>query len=328
MTTVPVLVTNPNVTRSRLVLEIASELAGGTASDEVPDYVQPTVVLQRSRGGPAVTFNSSSTAEGIFAVASRQADLAIINPAALLAVALRGRGMFRTPMPVRAIGVIPSWDQFVFAVRPETGLTRFEDIATRKLPLRILMRRTADHSLHHMFDDVAAAAGFSRHDIAAWGGDVRKAGSVPWPHTDTFKALLRGEIDALFDEAATSWVPQALDAGIAILPLAEPTVTRLEAMGYRRAVLPRATYAKLPADVLSLDFSGWTVFVHAEADDQLVTAICAALDVRRARIPWEEPGDLPVERMAREAPDTPQMVPLHPAAERFWRSRGYIERLP
>jgi hypothetical protein len=271
-----------------------------------------------------VAFNSSSTAEGIFAVASRQADLAIINPAALLAVALRGRGMFQTPMPVRAVGVIPSWDQFVFAVRPETGLTRFEDIAVRKPRLRVLMRRTPDHSLHHMFDDVAAAAGFSRHDIAAWGGEVRKAGSVPWPHTDTFKALLRGEVDALFDEAATSWVPLALEAGITILPLAEATVAKLEPMGYRRAVLPRATYAKLPGDVLSLDFSGWTVFVHADAEDQLVTAICTALDARRARIPWEEPGDLPVERMAREAPDTPQTVPLHPAAERFWRSRGYI----
>ena len=32
-----------------------------------------------------------------------------------------------------------------------------------------------------------------------------------------------------------------------------------------------SAYPKLPADVLSLDFSGWTVFVHAEADDELVT---------------------------------------------------------
>jgi TRAP-type uncharacterized transport system substrate-binding protein len=95
-------------------------------------------------------------------------------------------------------------------------------------------------------------------------------------------------------------------------------------MGYRRAVLSRALYPKLPADVLSLDFSGWTVFVHAEADDDLVASICAGLDARKARIPWEEPGDLPVERMAREAPDTPQCVPLHPAAARFWKSRGYL----
>jgi len=175
-----------------------------------------------------------------------------------------------------------------------------------------------------MFDDVAAAAGFSRDDIASWGGEVRKAGSVPWPHTETFKALIRGDVDAIFDEAATAWVPQALEAGITILPLAEATVATLEAMGYRGAVLPRSTYHRLPRDILSLDFSGWTVFVHADADDDLVTRICAGLDARKTRIPWEEPGDLPVERMAREAPDTPQTVPLHPAAERFWRGRGYL----
>ena len=315
---------NPNVTRSRLVLEIASEMAGSAASDVVPAYVQPRVVLRQAQGGKTATFLGVSTAEGIFAVARREIDLAIINPATVLSVALRGKGIFKEPMPVRAVAVIPSWDQFVFAVRPETGLSSLEEIARRKPNLRILMRGAQDHTLHHMFDDVAAAAGFSRDDIASWGGEVRKAGSVPWPHTATFKALISGDVDAIFDEAATAWVPQALDAGITLLPLAEATVATLEAMGYRRAILPRSTYHKLPRDVLSLDFSGWTVFVHAEADDDLVTQICAGLLARKARIPWEEPGELPVERMAREAPDTPQTVPLHPAAERFWRGRGYL----
>jgi TRAP-type uncharacterized transport system substrate-binding protein len=315
---------NPNETRSRLVLEIASEMSGGTASERVPDYIQPKVVLRHSRGGKPVTLFGISSAEGIFAVASREIDLAMVNPAAVLAVALRGKGIFKTPMPVRTIAVIPSWDVFVFAVRPETGLTRFEDIAARKPKLRILMRGAADHTLHHMFDDVAAAAGFSRDDIVRWGGEVQKRGSVPWPHTETFKALIRGDVDAIFDEAAHSWVPQALDAGITFLPLAEPTVQKLEAMGYRRAIMPRSAYPKLPGDVLTLDFSGWPVFVHAEADDALVTNICAALLARKARIAWEEPGELPVERMAREALDTPQCVPLHPAAERYWKSRGFL----
>jgi TRAP-type uncharacterized transport system substrate-binding protein len=315
---------NPNVTRSRLVLEIASEMAGSAASDAVPDYVQPKVVLRHSHGGRPATLFAISSAEGIFAVASREVDLAIINPAAVLAVAMRGHGIFKQPMPVRAIAVIPSPDQFVFAVRPETGLTRFEDIAARKPKLRILMRGALDHSLHFMFDDVAAAAGFSRDDIARWGGEVRKAGSVPWTNTETFKSLIRGDVDAIFDEAANCWVNEALDAGITMLPLAEATAVKLEAMGYRRAVLAKSAYPKLPRDVLTLDFSGWTLFVHTEAEDALVTQICAGLDARKARIPWEEPGDLPVERMAREAPDTPQTVPLHPAAERFWRSRGYL----
>jgi TRAP-type uncharacterized transport system substrate-binding protein len=324
MTSVPTPITNPNVTRSRLVLEIASEMTGGEAADAVPDYILPKVELRRSRGGKPVMLSASSSAAGIFAVAAREVDLAMINPASVLSVALHGKGIFKRPMPVRAIAVIPSWDAFVFAVRPETGLTRFEDIAARKPKLRILMRATPDHCLHHMFDDVAAAAGFSRDDIQSWGGDLQKRGSVPWPHTETFKALIRGDVDAIFDEAATSWVPQALDAGIRILPLAEATVQSLEAMGYRRAVLPRSAFSRLPGDVLSLDFSGWTAFVHEEADAALVTAICAGLDARKMNIPWEEPGDLPVERMAREALDTPQTVPLHPAAEQFWRNRGYL----
>src|SRR6476620_5728610 len=227
---------NPNVTRSRLVLEIASEMAGSAASDVVPAYVQPRVVLRHGKGGKTATFLGVSTAEGIFAVARREIDLAIINPATVLSVALRGKGIFKEPMPVRAVAVIPSWDQFVFAVRPETGLSSVEEIARRKPNLRILMRGAQDHTLHHMFDDVAAAAGFSRDDIARWGGEVRKTGSVPWPHTETFKALISGDVDAIFDEATTYWVPQALEAGIIILPLAEATVATLEMMGYRRAI--------------------------------------------------------------------------------------------
>jgi TRAP-type uncharacterized transport system substrate-binding protein len=315
---------NPNITRSRLVLEVASEMVGGDAVTEMPEYFQASAVLRTTKGGKWVTLSSASTAEGIFAVARREVDLAIINPSAVLAVAVAGHGQFETPQPLRAIAVIPSWDQFVFAVRPETGLAEFEDIARRKSKLRVTMRSTQDHTLHRMFDDVAAAAGFSRHDLVGWGGGVSKTGGVPSKGTPTLDALLRGDVDAIFDEAAYYWVNEALDAGIRILPLAEASVQALEKMGYRRAILPRSAFPKLPSDILTLDFSGWTVFVHAEADDTLVTQICAALDARKMRIPWEGEGPLPVKRMAREALDTPQIVPLHPAAERYWRSRGYL----
>ena len=53
--------------------------------------------------------------------------------------------------------------------------------------------------------------------------------------------------------------------------------------------------------------------------------ICAGLDARKMNIPWEEPGDLPVERMAREAPDTPQTVPLHPAADAIGAAAAFSD---
>lgn len=319
------ILTNPNVTRSRLVLEIASEMIGGSDPQEQPDYFQAKAVLRATKpGGKTVTLFGSSTAEGIEAVARGEADLGIINPACVLSVAVRGQGAFKTPRPLRAIGVIPSWDQFVFAVRPETGLDTFEDIARIRPRLRVSMRGTPDHTLHAMFDDAAAAAGFSRRDLEAWGGGIRMEGALPYPDTPKFAALMRGEIDAIFDEAAPYWVNEALASGIKVLPLAEATMRTLEAMGYHHAIMPKHDFPQLPRDALTLDFSGWTIFVHEKADDALVAQICAGLDARKHRIPWEEAGPLPVERMCRDARDTPQLVPLHPAAERFWRSRGYL----
>jgi TRAP-type uncharacterized transport system substrate-binding protein len=316
--------TNPNITRSRLVLEIASEMVGGTAFTEVPDYFQAKAVLRPAKGGKPVTLFGSSTVEGIRAVVDREVDLAIINPSCVLSAAAMGKGEFTVPQPVKAIAVIPSRDQFVFAVRAETGLETFEDIVRKKPKLKVTMRGMQDHTLHRMFDDIAGAAGFSRGDLEAWGGGITKNGALPWRGRGTFEKLIAGEIDAVFDEAASFWVNDALDCGIRILPLAEATVQKVEAMGYRRAILPKSDFPKLPADVLTLDYSGWTVFVHAAADDTLVTQICTALDARKMNIPWEGAGPLPVERMAREALDTPQTVPLHPAAERYWKSKGYL----
>ena len=96
MTTMTTPVTNPNVTRSRLVLEIASEMTGGAVADAVPDYILPKVVLRHAHGGRPVTLFGISSAEGIFAVASREIDLAMINPAAVLSWRCAARASSRS----------------------------------------------------------------------------------------------------------------------------------------------------------------------------------------------------------------------------------------
>ena len=313
---------NPVTTRSRVVLEIAAELVA------LPDQRerQAKVLLREQGSGAAwpLCLFATSTSEGVEAVAQREADLAMINPSGPLTLAYRGQGRYQHPLPVRAIAVIPSYDQYVFAVKATHGLARFEDIAARRVPLRVALRGQRDHCLHDMLDDITAAAGFSVAALESWGGAVRREGTLPYPDGPKFQALARGEIDAIFDEAAPEWVDAALDAGMTILPLAEATVEKLERLGYRRGLIERSLYPRLPADILTIDFSGWTIFVHAEASDRLVEAICAALDARKHLIPWQGEGPLPVERMCRDAPDTPIDVPLHPAAERYWRGRGYL----
>ena len=107
--------------------------------------------------------------------------------------------------------------------------------------------------------------------------------------------------------------------------LNEMHVARLEDIGFRRAILSRKEYPKLPADVVTVDFSGWPIFTHSNVSDQIVRSFCIALDNRKDRIPWQGDGPLPLERMCEDSPDGPLDVPLHPAAETFWRERGYLK---
>ena len=314
---------NPITTRSRIVLEIASEMASRPGSDM---ELRQAKVLLREQGQydwPLCLFGSS-TIEGVTAVVEKEAGLAIINPAIMLTLAFRGTSVFKNPQPVRTLTVIPSFDQYAFAVKGDTGLTTFEEIAERRSPLRIALRGMPDHSLHFMLDDITAAAGFSLDDLRAWGGEARKDGFLPVPGGPKFQALACGEINAIFDEAVDVWLDQALDAGMTILPLGEKTVRKLEAIGYRRAYSAEIDVRELLV-TSSLSISAAQAYLrHTEAPDELVTQFCAALEARKHSIPWQGDGRLPLERMCRDTPDTPQDVPLHPSGQAVLEGRGYL----
>ncbi|HXV82809.1 MAG TPA: TAXI family TRAP transporter solute-binding subunit [Candidatus Binatia bacterium] len=306
--------------RSRLVLEVASELV------DRPEwsYRQARVDL-REQGGelwPVCLLGSDGPA-AIDQVARGEVQVAIINPAGPLALALRGTGPFKNPIPLRAITVIPSPDQLAFAVTERTGLNSLRDIRKRRFPLRISIRGQMDHSLHLVVKEVLAAAGFSLDDVVSWGGQVRYDPGLPNSPT-RLGAVQRGEVDMLIDEAVRSWVNAAVESDMRILPFDEALLEQLEGLGFRRAVISKARYTKLKEDVPTLDFSGFPVYTHVNVPDTIVSSICSALEVRKEKIPWQEEGPLPLDRMCHDTPEGPLNIPLHPAAERFWRERGYL----
>ncbi|HWO41717.1 MAG TPA: hypothetical protein VNO43_07940 [Candidatus Eisenbacteria bacterium] len=180
-----------------------------------------------------------------------------------------------------------------------------------------------DHSLHLVVREVLLAAGFSLDDITAWGGQVRYDPGLP-KGANRLGAVQRGEVDMIIDEAVHNWLDVALETGMRVLAFDESMLAHLEALGFRRAVLPKAHHPKLESDVPTLDFSGFPLYTHANVPDPVVTAVCAALEARKGKIIWEKPGPLPLERMCRDTPEGPLDIPLHPAAERFWRERGYL----
>jgi len=294
------------------------ELAAGLVAASDQPLRQARVLLreQGTSSWPVCLF-ASSTYEGLDAVVDGSATIAMLNPSAALTLAYRGTGSYAAPQPVRAVGVIPAADALAFAVAERTGVMRFEEIGERRLPLRVLVRGQRDHAVHQSIEHAMVAAGFSLQAFQAWGGTFRYDGlRPPAPGGRAFELLAEGAIGAIFDEAAERWLPAAFDAGMRVLPLADETLVRLESRGYRRRTLS--------GGVATVDFSGFALFVRADAPDALVAHICSALDARKSLIPWEGDGPLPVERLCCDAPDTPLDVPLHPAAARVWSELGYL----
>jgi len=311
---------SPVVMRSKLMLEAASELVG---SDDWAD--RQVQIHFRVQGAERwkVCFFASDAPNSIDAVVSGEADIAICNPGAVLAMALRGTGPFKEPIPVRAIFVLPQFDQFAFAVKADTALRSIADIRDRRYPLRVSLRGQRDHSVHLVASQVLEVYGFSFEDIERWGGEVRYDDEFP-NGPNRIGAVARGEVDAVWDEALPMFGDQALDLGMRFLPVDELQLQQLETMGHRRVAIPRSRYTKLQEDVWTVDFSGWPVFCLESTPEKLVTAFCAAVEARKDRVPWYGEGPMRLDLMVTDTPAAPLAIPLHPAAERFWRQRGYI----
>jgi TRAP-type uncharacterized transport system substrate-binding protein len=313
--------THPHTTRSRLMLEVASTLVNRR---DWP-YLQARISLreQGAEDWPLTLFASDSPAT-IREVAAKQVQFAIINPGMMLKLAELGSAPFSEPLALSIIAVLPSRDQMVFAVKSDTGLNSFAEIRERRFPLKVSLRGQADHSLHVIVDHVLAAAGFSLNDVISWGGEVRYDAGMAYGD-NRIGAVHHGEIHAIFDEGASTWGNIALELGMGFLPLEETLLKRLEAVGLRRALIEKNDFPKLAADVPSLDFSGWPVYTHRDTADSLVVDFCSALEASKDRIPWAKGGALPLARMVRDTPEGRLEVPLHRAAERFWRARGYLD---
>ncbi len=222
----------PATIRSRVVLEIASELV---AMADQPNNQAKVLLRPQGESGWPLALSGSSTIAGIEEVVKGEADLAIVNPSSALTVAHRGNAPFTAPQPVAVIAVIPSRDLCLFVVGSDTGLTHVEEIAEQRYPLHVALRGQRDHWLQQTFEDLCAAAGFTLEDLESWGGGTRREGQIPHPGGPKFAAMARGEINAIFDESAFNWGNDTIAAGMTVLDLKEETIHQLEEIGHKRA---------------------------------------------------------------------------------------------
>ncbi len=314
---------DPTNLRPMLFLDVARELM----LDQ--DWPQRAVsIVMESHYAPGrFAFYGANHPDVIDDIHERRVDVSILNPAAMLTMAYRGAGAFSTPRDVATIAMLPHYDQLGFAVRGQLGFASLADIAAARYPLRVSVRGSVDACTPIMVDVVLRAYGFCLDDIRGWGGAVSYGQQMP-NDPSRLGPLERGEIDAIFDEGVVLWADKMAAAGAEFLPLDAQHLEFLEAEGFRRALIEKSRYPSLPADIPTVDFSGWPVYCRADTPAVLVEKFCQALVTRRDSIVWDIGGPrqppLPLERMVTDSPDTPFDVPLHPSAAAVWRQHGYL----
>jgi TRAP-type uncharacterized transport system substrate-binding protein len=248
-------------------------------------------------------------------------DLSIMNPSSLLTQAYRGTGMFSEPLAVRAIANYPSWDRFVLAVHPRTGLRSLAELKERRVALRLSTRGDAAHATRILTDQLFALHGFTLADLEGWGSKLQL---VTRPgEKSRLDGMRDGSIDAVFDEGIGTWIETALAAGFILLTLEESILRQLEAIGWRRVLLPGGRYKGLISDHVCLDFGGWPLYTRASLPDEQAYLICSALQEREELIPWDERAYTGLNQLSRDTEATPIDVPFHPGAERWYQERGF-----
>jgi uncharacterized protein len=259
-------------------------------------------------------------------VGTRRVDIAYINPSALVAMAYRGKGYYKQKLPLRVLAGFPSWDRIAIVVSKNMGVKSLHDVAQRKIPLRVSTRLSGvNNGTYYTISTILSLYGLSFKKIKRWGGKVQECARPFAPERLT--GIAQHSLDAVFDEGISTldgWLDQGLENGYEVLSLEPDIVKKLESMGYTKAILPKARYRQLKDDVLSLDFSGWSLVTHRWLPKKLAYAAVETIDERQRVIPVDDDKPLDMKDLCRSTEKCPLRIPLHPGALKYYTEKGYL----
>jgi TRAP transporter TAXI family solute receptor len=301
-------------------LVITAGTAGGgyyRACAAVAEYIKKDIP------GSTVTVMPGGTWANLERLSSKKADIGIIeNVSSTLAwrgtpPSPRKYDDFRTLAAIRG----PSIDQVL--VLEETGIKTFEDIKQKKFPLRLVTLEATLLNVQ-MAEAIFNAYGITNKDIESWGGKIIRT---------NFNEMVRLMLDGLADAYAGGAIlypqPKFFEIGrvkkFRMLPISKAVCQKM-------ADMYGIETKQLPADIYK-DHNGvnepyWTTLtnmilvVRAGLSDDLVYNLAKTLANHKEEL-------YQLHRSHRlYTPETAWKgigaAPLHPGAERYYKSMGYM----
>lgn len=264
-------------------------------------------------------------------VHSGEADLGICTPANMLKAAATGQEIFEKtgPLPnLRALAVLPQRDRIMFAAHSRLGVQSFAEIREKKLPLRIAISYDdGTNFIGYVGARILETHGLDEKTICSWGGCWIKACRPE----QVLSLVESGQADAVIQEAImTPWWAQLIESRTLLpVPLEEDAVNQLsQRTGFDKAVVSPNFWNTVNSEVQCMDFSDFVVLVRNDMSHDVAYLLTwclvetrSALEAQYKHIPPERsPLSYPLDP-AKMAQST---IPLHPAAEQYYREHGYL----
>lgn len=264
--------------------------------------------------------HDSNSHRNIPYVVGRRAEVGATTPRHLAAARLRrGDHANDSVEELAALAVIrrPQW--LALAVRPDLGVADLREAGRRRLPLRIFSGTPAPGE---DLDVVLRHHGFGLDEVVGWGGR-----HLRWHAQPRDLYVREGIVDVLlawvyvgYTPTSRHWLEATVLKGFRFLEFEPALLDRLVELGYGRGAIPEGLLPGVDRDIRSVVQDTIVIYGRRDLPDQLAELVARALDERaelftHARLPLY---------YERERVGRCDDLPLHPAAERYYRARGYL----
>lgn len=308
----------PSISHAKYDLTLCGASPGGLWSllgagiDAAVKAAHPgsTITYQTSGGGFA----------NIGQLKQKKCDLALVHDAEAIAAA-SGKAPFKAPQKhMRTLAVMYTWAPMQLIVNKDFaskhGIESLEDIATKKVPVRLLLNKRGNVA-SQVGADMLSAAGASPADIKKWGGQVTFAASK-----EQGELMRDRRADAMLNSlfvghGSIKRLAKAID--VTLLPINETTSGKVVS-DWKIApfTVPASAYDWSPRDVSTVTLAA-QLFVNEDADSKMVGEITKALVEHADKVAGVHKA---MKKLDAKLMASGTAVAYHPAAATVYKGAG------
>jgi TRAP transporter TAXI family solute receptor len=220
-------------------------------------------------------------------------------------------------------GLVGALDKYYIGIMAtkKSGITSLEEVVRKKMPVRVVSQPQGGASEASM-RLVLQAYGMPYETIRSWGGSV----------TPTSTSVAQNQ---MADGKADIWINMlvanhpmiselAVSTDIVFLPISDEIVKKLEALGFKKDVLPAKSFRGQDKDV---QLVGWptTLVGHKDLSTEVVYVMTKTLLENKPEL---VKGHAALKDFVVEDAWKFQALygaPLHPGAEKYYREKGMMK---